>query len=178
MAQEKLQQRWCERSRTFNAACQADEEDRQLEKEQEETLTLQHNQAVALLQAKRIEMVESVEDDYVQYRSEDDSAGTAPLLLNEVLVPIKEPCSSLSSVNLVHTAQCIEHVTSARIERNQALLYAQQCRDLAEKTQHEKRDLKYKLQTQVEVVRNFWRNQLVEGSSRSGKMLRAALLRK
>ena len=42
----------------------------------------------------------------------------------------------------------------------------------------EKSDLQHRLETQVELVRNFWRNQIVEGDSRPGNLLRVALIRK
>ena len=34
------------------------------------------------------------------------------------------------------------------------------------------------LDGKIEIVRDFWRNKIVEGGSRSGKMLRASLIRK
>ena len=51
-------------------------------------------------------------------------------------------------------------------------------RDMAETSQAQKRILKAELENKNELVRNFWRNKVVEGSTRSGKMLRAALIRK
>lgn len=49
-------------------------------------------------------------------------------------------------------------------------------RDLAETLKKEKRELQNRLQTQTEVVRDFWRNKIFEGGSRGGKILRASLL--
>ena len=52
-----------------------------------------------------------------------------------------------------------------------------QC-NLAEKSQTDKRLLKISLEKQVETVRDFWRNKVVEGDSRSGRMFRNALITK
>jgi len=49
---------------------------------------------------------------------------------------------------------------------------------LAETVSAEKREIKYEMEKTVEVVRDFWRNKVVEGGSRAGLMLRASLLRK
>ena len=65
----------------------------------------------------------------------------------------------------------------ARKERDYALITARQWRDKAESAQAEKRKLKNEMEKTVEVVRDFWRNKVVEGESRSGKILRAALIR-
>ena len=50
-------------------------------------------------------------------------------------------------------------------------------RDDVENSQMEKRALKHDLESKIETVRNFWRNKIVEGSSQSGRILRAALIR-
>ena len=48
-------------------------------------------------------------------------------------------------------------------------------RDIAEDGQTEEQKLKHELE-KVELVRNVWRNKVMEGGSRSGMMLRAALI--
>ena len=47
-------------------------------------------------------------------------------------------------------------------------------RDLAETLKKEKRDIEHKL-VSIEVVRDFWRNKIVEGDSRGGKIFRASV---
>ena len=74
--------------------------------------------------------------------------------------------------------RCTKELQTARNERDQALLQARYYRDLAEVTRAEKRALKYNLEEKIELVRDFWRNKIVEGGSRSGRMLRASLIRK
>lgn len=85
-------------------------------------------------------------------------------------------CSS-DSPSTVIAKQCKEQLRRARYERNKALSLAQHYRNVAEEKQSEKRALKSELEQQIEVVRDFWRNKVVEGSSRSGRILRAALIR-
>ena len=104
---------------------------------------------------------------------------TAPLLLDAVLTPISEPnICNYSSEGAILAQQCNDMVTAARVERDQALLLARQYRDAAEVCQNEKREMKYNLEKKIEVIRSFWRNKVVEGGSRSGRILRAALIRK
>ena len=50
-------------------------------------------------------------------------------------------------------------------------------RDIAEQCQTEKRKMKHKLEEKVEVERDFCLDQLVEGSRRSGLILRTASIR-
>ena len=107
--------------------------------------------------------------------------GTSPLLLDTVVTPVAEQkdvctCSS-DTPSTVITMQCKEQLRRARYERNQALSLAQHYRNVAEERQSEKRVLKSKLEQQIEVVQDFWHNKVIEGSSRSGRILRAALIR-
>ena len=73
--------------------------------------------------------------------------------------------------------KCNNELRKARYERNRALHLAQQYRNMAEESQSEKRNLKHNLEGQIEVVRDFWRNKIVEGGTRSGRILRASLIR-
>lgn len=175
MAEERLQQRWRERSCNVHSAYLAELERRKKKEKEEKANDIRRKQAIRLEQIRCNERIECIEE---QYHAEASHHNTGPLLLDAVLVPVEESTPTIHSESLVHTAQCIEHVRIARSERNQALRLAQHYRDVAEGTNREKRNLQRKLEVQVEIVRDFWRNQVVEGGSRSGKMLRAALLRK
>ena len=97
-------------------------------------------------------------------------------MLDSLLSPISEPTSSCTN-SPVHSARCKQLLKSARKERDKALSLARVYRDMAETSQTQKRILKANLEKKVEIVRDFWRNKVVEGSTRSGKMLRAALLK-
>lgn len=65
----------------------------------------------------------------------------------------------------------------ARAERNDALNLAKYYRNRIEKLRTEKEELQHEMKRQVQHSRQFWRNQIMEGESRSGRILRAALLR-
>ena len=175
IAEERLRQRWRDRAQRVYAADLThvqDEKEKEDEKKAHEAKLKESN---ARKQDKRIERADNTEDQHVQYCSTHRDTG--PLLLDEVLLPIQEPTPTCSS-DSVRNAEYMEQIRIARKERNTALIAAQCYRDMAENSQKEKREIQYKLEANTELVRNFWRNKIIEGSSRSGKMLRAALLRK
>ena len=99
-------------------------------------------------------------------------------LLPSVIIPIedKEPFSYAPSVISHMEQQCI--IKQATTDRDQALMEAKYYRNLAETFKTEKRDMEQAYANRVEVVRDFWRNIIVEGDSRGGKILRASLLKK
>ena len=47
-------------------------------------------------------------------------------------------------------------------------------RDLGEKIMKEKQELENTMKRHTKMVRNFWRNKILEGNSRSGKILMAS----
>ena len=79
--------------------------------------------------------------------------------------------------DIIKASHCKQQLESTRQERDTALLLARHYRDLAEASHTERRQEKHKLEEKIEVVRNFWRNQVVEGGSRSGHILCAALIK-
>ena len=107
---------------------------------------------------------------------------TKSVNLDPILIPMEEesPIEAVSSEgdDMVHTVCCSEHIQRARIERNNALHLARLYRDRVDNLIKEKRDMQHSLKAQVDKTREFWRNQIIEGSSRAGRMIRAALLRK
>jgi len=175
LAEARLQQRWSERSRKVHTTYLAELEKRRKKENDKIAHDVERKEAIQLEQIRCNERMHCLEE---QYHVESSQDNTGPLLLDSVLVPIQETTLAGHAEDLVHTAQCIEHVESARSERNQALRLVQHYRNLAEEYCREKRDLQYKLEAKIELVRDFWRNQVVEGGSRSGKILRAALIRK
>lgn len=104
-----------------------------------------------------------------------------PQIRDAVLLPIEEPLPSISCVcenSIACTRECHEHIIKARAERNDALLLLRQYRNMAEHMEKQKQEIKKQMVSRVECIKNFWRNQVVEGGSRSGKILRASLIRK
>ena len=110
----------------------------------------------------------------------DCDSNTAPLILDAFVTPVAEPkpACSCSIPSTVKEMWYKKEIQAARNERDQALLQARQYRDMAEATRADKRALKHNLEGKIEIVRDFWRNKIVEGGSRSGRMLRASLIRK
>ena len=75
------------------------------------------------------------------------------------------------------TVCCKQQLELARRDRDNALMLARQYRNLAEASHTKIRQQKNELEEKVELVRDFWRNKIVEGSCRSGQILRAALIK-
>ena len=104
---------------------------------------------------------------------------TTPPTLDTIAIPTQEisPYEAVSSGSVVHTKQCAEHVQKARNERDIALHVAKLYRNRIEELVTGKRELQNNLEAKVEHVRDFWRNYIVEGRSRSGRMVYNALLK-
>ena len=96
------------------------------------------------------------------------------------------PCNSSDNVSVLMSKEAI---IKARAERNDALSLAKLYRDVVETLKLENKhlqeeieariiDIKKQTTSDVSNMKKFWRNQIVEGGSRAGKILRAALLRK
>ena len=105
-----------------------------------------------------------VEKEYNDMSVESTKSNSA-LLLPSVIIPIedKEPFSYAPSVISHMEQQCI--IKQATTDRDQALMEAKYYRNLAETFKTEKRDMEQAYANRVEVVRDFWRNKIVEGDS-------------
>lgn len=117
-----------------------------------------------------------------------------PPTFDPVLVPVEESLPSPASgpskqCDIVHIIQCKSEVLKARTERDDALLLAKHYRNMAENNKKEFLCLEQKMKSQinnieqesafrVENIKNFWRNQIIEGALRAGRILRASLIRK
>lgn len=111
---------------------------------------------------------------------------TEPINLPPVLIPIKDtaPVHVTSSKDndvvqdVIHTRRCNRQIQLARSERNDALRLAQLYRNKVEELVKDKKNLKHSYEEQLNKTRDFWRNHIMEGGTRAGRMVRAALLRK
>ena len=126
----------------------------------------------------RHKQVQLNEVRYESISAKSTVKGTSPLLLDAVVTPIAEGSSSQCNNNSILALQYEEELKKARKKRDEALFLPCHYRNLAEKSQTDKRLLKISLEKQVETVRDFWRNKVVEGDSRSGRMLRNSLITK
>ena len=166
---------WKERATAYYCGIEADKEEEETRKLIEKQTKDELSTEALLNESKRIEAAEKLDKLYEQEYSVHNTSlqvhhNTKPLLLDAVLIPeVEEPPTTFN-----YSRRLLE----AQKERDIALLVARQWRDIAENIQAEKRDMKTEMERTVETVRNFWRNKVVEGSSRSGKILRAALVRK
>lgn len=177
-----LKKRWRDRCARYEAMHLIELEEKRKEEREEKLRLEKFQQQRAERLIRHNQEVDVNEQNYSNICNASTVESTSPLLLNTVFTPVTEQeavctCSS-DTPSTVITLQCKEQLQTARYERNQALSLAQHYRNIAEERQSEKRILKNELEGQIEVVRNFWRNKVVEGSSRSGRILRAALIRK
>ena len=83
---------------------------------------------------------------------------------------------SLESIQLTAMDRFAVQRIISKIEkrRYKAETEAQIYHNVAEEMKKENRSMKDKLNSKIETVRDFWRNKLFDGSSRSGRMVRAA----
>ena len=137
--------------------------------------------AILIEESHRTNEADKLADKYMNQKiTIECDSNTVPLILDAIVTPVVEPkpaCSS-STPSAVHDVRCKIQLQAAQNERDQALLQARNYRDMAEATRADKRALKHNLEGKIELVRDFWRNKIVEGGSRSGRMLRVSLIRK
>ncbi|SMN01767.1 hypothetical protein SPONN_26 [uncultured Candidatus Thioglobus sp.] len=111
---------------------------------------------------------------------------TAALLLPTVRVPDNDhetseeiktqlPISDLSGIDSVCVVDYIQNVEAREAK---ALRLAKHYRDLAESIRSKSIKKQFAMEEKVELVRSFWRNEIKEGSSRAGLMVRRALQRR
>lgn len=171
--EESIKKRWQETSRAFEDSCvlEAQEMKRQKEAEKKRVL-MKQNKAI-----EKEERLAVVANNEVQFQRTCEKQLEGPLILNEVVAPIEEQTFG-HSLPLVTRVDYNHQVLEARKERDEALALARHCRDVAERCRTETRRVRDHLESKIEVVRDFWRNKVVEGESRSGRILRASLIRK
>ena len=173
---QKMKQRWQDTTKKIDCMRKEEREERAIQKREKNLRNIQRNLEKARAETRRMELIEDVEEDFTNLKRNDNCL----LILNEVVVPIQEQEQTFDPSHMSQMARtdCKQIVQKAREERDQALKLAQQFRNIAEQSFSEKRCLQYELESKVETVRDFWRNKIVEGGSRSGSILRASLLRK
>lgn len=179
LALETLKKRWHERCIQYKIDCEKEAEERESIRKRSEI----HLEWIRRRKEEHADIVQDIvsmnEEQYDDIKSASPiESNTSPLLLDSVITPIQEDETCTCSSNEVLSMKCKDKVSKARHERDKALFLARHYRDIAEESQSEKRILKCELEGRIEVVRNFWRNKVIEGSTRSGKILRAALIRK
>ena len=67
------------------------------------------------------------------------------------------------------------YITELQQERNDALKSAQSYRNIVDDLQQKNRRLQCEMNNRCDTIRNFWRNNIGEGGTHGGKMVRASL---
>lgn len=176
MALEAFQRQCKERVTKSNAIYAAEIEENKKKEEKERLRLVKLTELREKQRIQRCEEVDHIENSYIEQISgcNPDTSSTSPLLLDEVVTPLYESTCSCSLMDMAGRVCCKEQLKVARQDRDSALMLARQYRDLAEASHTKIRQQKNELEEKVELVREFWRNKIVEGSSRSGQILRAA----
>ena len=107
----------------------------------------------------------------VENKYEDIVHSSSGVLLLPSVPPLSEEQSSLLIAKVLTGVEQQSIIQEARNDRDRAIMEAKTYRDLAEKIKKEKREQECK---QTEAVRDFWRNKVLEGDTRGGKILRAS----
>ena len=97
------------------------------------------------------------------------------VLLLPSVPPLSEEQSSSLIAKVLTSVEQQSIIQEARNDRDRAIMEAKTYRDLAEKIKKEQREQDCNLLKQTEAVRDFWRNKVLEGDTRGGKILRASL---
>ena len=165
--EDRLKKRWQSTQMIYDLNCVLEEEQKRKKEAAKELAQKEKTEQRESKKQAKLSAVHRIEDLY-----EEQKCQLSPLLLDEVVVPLREKCvSPLTQVD--YSCQ----VKEAREERDRALNLAKHYRDIAEGCRRETLKVQYELETKVETVKQFWRNKIIEGESRSGRILRASLLK-
>ena len=102
LAREQLWQRWRDRAHKADAAYLVETQVRKEKEQEEKVQEVQHAEALTLKQAAHDEIVANTEIEYIN-NCQSVHQGSDPLLLDEVLIPVKESSTAHSS-NCIHNA--------------------------------------------------------------------------
>ena len=96
-----------------------------------------------------------------------------------VLVPSQKDVEVTGAASGAQKIMIANYIQTVQEDRDKALqLEAQFYRNAAERLKHQNRCLKNEMHSRCEVIRDFWRSNVVEGATRSGLIFREALQRK
>lgn len=173
--------RWKARQTSYEANMEQEQQEQRDEEKRRQLM--QEYKTVCLEKDKKCRQeIRSMQESVYQKVSQEsyDVSKDDALLLPMVLVPDDAQSSELKKLDVHVTGIDRVAVSSALLKEKektkQAVEKAQFYRDLAERIRAEKREKVYELNNKVELVRNYWRNKLCEGSSRAGKLVQKALL--
>ena len=135
-------------------------------------------------------LLSNKECDYVDEYHECNISNVPHLFDPILMIPTEESLpSNVDLSDSMYIERNSNAIIKARRERNDALLLAKHYRDVAEKYKLKKKILQIEMERKIidtkeqaaigiDRIKKFWRCQIMEGNSRAGKILRAALLQK
>jgi len=134
-------------------------------KQQQEKEALEREKNIILEEQRKQKRLNEIEDAYTQIVEDDKD-------FDVLLLKAHEPSCTADKFKEIDQSVRIQELEN---ERDQALQSTRIYRDLAEKLRTEKRILHNDMCKKLEVVREHYRNKIVEGSSRSGQMIKLAM---
>jgi hypothetical protein len=178
--QESISARWTERHKKYiqagideEAQAQADRlPSMQLEKEHEQIeRNCRHDMFVCEKEVYKTVAEASHNEEFDALLLPSMSTSTSPL-------DSSDDVAANIGVSGVARVYFNNKIRLEREKRIKAVQEAQAYRNMAETMRREKRQIVNTMNEKIEVVRDFWRNNIKEGSSRAGIMVRRALLGK
>ena len=179
---KEVEKKWKARTLAYNAEVEQEKLDQEREERLRQSMQEYRKTCMEKDRQCRQEILFVQETVYkeVSTASQDEKSGNA-LLLPTVSVPEDTNCD-LKKLGIHITGIDRVAITSAIQEERQrtkkALERARFYRDLAERIKAKKREEVNELNHKIELVRNYWRNKVYEGSSRAGRLVQKALLSK
>ena len=158
ISEEDLCKRWRERMEKANMVQNMELEEQLQQEKMKQAFEIEEKKVRVQKEFMHKQTIKNIEDQYNALSNDEPG-----ILLGEIVHPLEE---ANITVNNIDMAMCDRKLQLARKERDEAILIAKCYRDLAERTHSEKHALQHHLESKVEVVRDFWRNKVVEGGSR------------
>ena len=98
-----------------------------------------------------------------------------PSIPNESVINTSKDTEQLAGVDRVYFSSSIQLEREKTRKALEPLEQVKHYRNLAERLRSEKRDVVCSMNKKVEVVRDFWRNKILEGSTRAGKIVKSSI---
>ena len=111
-----------------------------------------------------------------QSQLHDDSSPS--LLLPAYVPPLQEITIQVKGKDVVENLTAKQYITSLIKERDEAIMSAQMCRNKVDELRTANRRIYCNMHDRIDTIRNFWRNNIVEGNSRAGMCIKLALQQK
>ena len=108
-----------------------------------------------------------------KWEFENDSSPS--VLLPAYVPPLEDINVQVKGSNRLAKISAKHYIGCLVTERNEAVLSAQLFRNQVDQLRSKNRKLYCEMHDRIDTIRNFWRNNIAEGSSRAGMYLKMAL---